>query len=33
MANKFTQLNVQIVFAVQGRKNFVKESFREELQK
>jgi Transposase and inactivated derivatives len=33
MANTFTQLNVQIVFAVQGRKNFVKESFREELQK
>lgn len=33
MANTYTQLYVQIVFAVQGRNNFIEESFREELQK
>lgn len=33
MANTYTQLYVQIVFAVRGRHNFIKESFREELQK
>ena len=33
MANTYTQLYTQIVFAVRGRHNFIKESFREELQK
>lgn len=33
MANTYTQLYIQVVFAVRGRHNFVKESFREELQK
>ncbi len=33
MPNTYTQLYIQIVFAVQGRDNFIKESFREELQK
>jgi len=33
MANTYSQIYIQIVFAVQGRKNFIKESFREELQK
>lgn len=33
MPNTYTQLYVQIVFAVQGRMNFIKEEFREELQK
>ena len=33
MANTYSQLYVQIVFAVQGRQCFIKESFREELQK
>jgi putative transposase len=33
MANTFSQIYIQIVFAVLGRQNFIKESFREELQK
>jgi putative transposase len=33
MANTYQQLYIQIVFAVRGRHNFIKESFREELQK
>ena len=33
MPNTYSQLYIQIVFAVQGRKNLIKESFREELQK
>jgi putative transposase len=33
MANTYTQIYVQIVFAVQGRENVIKESFREELEK
>lgn len=33
MANTYQQLYIQIVFAVKGRYNFIKESFREELQK
>lgn len=33
MANTYTQIYVHIVFAVKGRENFIKESFREELQK
>jgi putative transposase len=33
MANTYTQLYIQIVFAVKGRENFIKEPFREELQK
>ena len=33
MANTYHQLYIQIVFAVRGRHNFIKESFREELQK
>jgi len=33
MANTYTQLHVQIVFAVQGRENLVKERFRDELEK
>ena len=33
MPNTYSQLYIQIVFAVQGRKSFIKESFREELQK
>ena len=33
MANTYSQLYIQIVFAVQGRKHFVKEDFREEIQK
>ena len=32
MANTYSQLYIQIVFAVKGRKHFVKEDFREELQ-
>jgi putative transposase len=32
MANTFTQLHIQLVFAVKGRENLVKESFRERLQ-
>ncbi len=33
MANTYHQLYIQIVFAVKGRKSFIKETFREELQK
>lgn len=33
MSNTYSQLYVQIVFAVKGRQCFIKESFREELQK
>jgi putative transposase len=33
MPNTYTQLHVQIVFAVQGKKNLIIESFREELEK
>ena len=33
MANTYTQLYVQIVFATQGRKNLIKERFRDELEK
>lgn len=32
MPNTYSQLYIQIVFAVQGRKSFIKESFRDELQ-
>lgn len=33
MANTYTQIYIHIVFAVKGRQHFIKESFREELQK
>ena len=33
MANTYSQLYIQIVFAVKGRVAFIKETFREELQK
>ena len=33
MPNTYSQLYIQIVFAVKGRKNLIKETFREELQK
>ena len=33
MPNTYSQIYVQIVFAVKGRECFIKESFREELQK
>ena len=33
MANTYHQLYIQIVFAVKGRNSFIKETFREELQK
>ena len=33
MANTYSQIYIQIVFAVKGRQNFIKETFREELQK
>ncbi len=33
MSNTYTQLYIQIVFAVKGREHFIKEPFREELQK
>lgn len=33
MANTYQQLYIQIVFAIKGRYNFIKEPFREELQK
>lgn len=33
MANTYTQLYIQFVFAVQGRENLIKESFRDELEK
>ncbi len=33
MSNTYSQLYIQIVFAVKGRQAFIKENFREELQK
>jgi putative transposase len=33
MPNTYSQLYIQIVFAVKGRQSFIKESFRDELQK
>jgi putative transposase len=33
MPNTYSQIYIQIVFAVKGRQNFIKESFREEVQK
>jgi len=33
MGNTYSQIYIQIVFAVKGRQNFIKELFREELQK
>ena len=33
MANTYSQIYIQIVFAVKGKQAFIKESFREELQK
>ena len=33
MANTYTQLYIQFVFVVKGRQNFIKESFRDELEK
>lgn len=33
MPNTYSQIYIQIVFAVKGRQNFLKETFREELQK
>ncbi len=33
MANTYTQLYIQFVFAVKGRENLISESFREELEK
>lgn len=33
MANTYTKLYIQIVFAVKGRHSLIKEAFREELQK
>jgi REP element-mobilizing transposase RayT len=33
MANTYSQIYIQIVFAVKGRQNFIKETFRAELQK
>jgi putative transposase len=33
MPNTYSQIYIQIVFAVKGRQCFIKESFREELQK
>jgi len=33
MANTYTQIYIQFVFAVRGRENLIKESFREELEK
>ena len=33
MANTYSQLYIQIVFAVQERKHFIKEDFREDVQK
>lgn len=33
MANTYSQIYIQIVFAVKGRASLIKESFREELQK
>jgi len=33
MPNTYSQIYLQIVFAVKGRESFIRESFREELQK
>ena len=33
MANTYSQIHVQIVFAVKGRENLIREQNREELQK
>jgi putative transposase len=33
MANTYTQMIVQLVFAVQGRKNMIKSDYRDELEK
>jgi hypothetical protein len=33
MPNKYTQLLIQLVFAVKGRESFIQESFRERLEK
>lgn len=33
MPNTYSQIYIQIVFAVKGREHFIKETFREELQK
>ena len=33
MPNTYSQLYIQMVFAVKGRQSFIKESFRDELQK
>lgn len=33
MANTYTQMYLQIIFAVQGRDNVIKEKFRDELEK
>jgi REP element-mobilizing transposase RayT len=33
MANTFTQINIQLIFAVQGRNNLLKDTFREEVYK
>jgi putative transposase len=33
MANTYTQMYIQFVFAVKGRHNLIKESFRDELEK
>jgi putative transposase len=33
MSNTYSQIYIQIIFAVQGRECFIKEKFREELQK
>jgi REP element-mobilizing transposase RayT len=33
MANSYTQLYVQFVFAVKGRSNLIKETFRDEIEK
>ena len=33
MPNTYSQIYIQIVFAIKGREHFIKETFREELQK
>ena len=33
MPNTYSQIYIHVVFAVKGRQNFIKESFRQELQK
>ncbi|MCU0391194.1 MAG: transposase, partial [Thermoflexibacter sp.] len=32
MANTYTQIHIQLVFAVKGRENLIREDFRERLQ-